>query len=104
MQDSIFRFVNIRPPQRKGPLEGTIDYIDPYDGGHYTTAFRKQLASLVDMDRGPVRTLADEYILKRGGVSHLESLRNALARFDRAIARLGVNANVSTMEQAIQKA
>ena len=65
MQDSIFRFVNVRPPQRKEPLEGTIDYIDPYDGGRYSTEFRKQLSFAIDSGRDAVRALADELIVQR---------------------------------------
>lgn len=104
MQDSIFRFVNVRLPQQKGPLEGTIDYVDPYSGGRSNTGFYEQLMkALVENGRDAARIVADDYITHKGIVSRLENLRTPLAVFNRTIASLGANADKDNVEKMICK-
>ena len=102
MQDNIFRFVNLRPPQRKEPLEGTIDYVDPYGGGRYDTDFRQRLAQALESGgREGARTEADSYIEKNRIVNALANLGTGLAAFDRAVVALSPNAGVATLSKAV---
>lgn len=104
MQDNIFRFVNLRPPQRKEPLEGTIDYVDPFGGERYDTDFRKILAKALESEgREGARTEADNHIANNGIVNDLVNLQTALAAFDRAVVALGPDAGVKTLSGLILK-
>jgi hypothetical protein len=104
MQDNIFRFVNIRPPQRKEPLTGNIDNVDPYGAGRYDTALRQGMREAVEGGgREAVRTLADSYIGEHGLISSLERLGTPLAKFDQVIAALGKDADIDAISKAVWK-
>src|SRR5262245_51225338 len=90
MEDNLFRFVVVRPPQRKEPLDETLDYIDPYRGSRYDSSFYTDLLqALKEGGRNAARVVADNYIIEEGFVRRLADLQIPLAKFDRAVAALG---------------
>jgi hypothetical protein len=100
MKDNIFRFVNVRPPQRKEPLEGTIDYIDPYRAGR-TDFWNRLVQALKIGGRQGASSEAVAYIRENGIVSSLTDLQTPLAAFDQVVIALGPDASVDSVSEAV---
>lgn len=89
MEDNLFRFALVRPPQRNEPLENN-DYIDPYRSSRYEFIFYGRLLNAISMGgRNAARIEADKYILEGTFVKSLSNLQIPLAQFDREIDSLG---------------
>ncbi|MBN1205946.1 MAG: hypothetical protein JXB05_13600 [Myxococcaceae bacterium] len=94
---SLFRFLNIRPPQRRNLGEGRRDLFDPYDGSRFQTVLSGRLQeAIAGNDFQQARALAEAFIAgnsEEGSrfIRDWSDLPEPFATFDQLLAGSALN-------------
>lgn len=104
MDEVMFRFANVRPPQRKTLFEESVDALDPYRGGRYRTDLQQRISEALERgDSAAARSAAAAFYSSNQFVQRLEQLQTALARFDKELVKQGPKLTSLNLPQIIRQ-